>query len=80
MSQHNSNSTIIPIDLDESLDTTGDQQSGRYSPNSITDIESCQDTIITINEDLESDDDGEYVWADLYRLWLRRRNSPVQPQ
>ena len=80
MSQHNRHSTIIPIALDESLETTGDQQSGRYSPNSITDIESCQDTIITMNEDDVSDDDGEYVWADLYRLWSRRRNSPVQPQ
>ena len=80
MSQHNRNSTVIPIVLDESLETTGDQQSGRYSPNSITDIESCQDNIITINEDDVSDDDGEYVWADLYRLWSRRHNSPVQPQ
>ena len=78
MSQHNNNATIIPITPDVTPDER--DQSGRYSPNSIADIDSCQDTIITINEDLESDDDGEYVWADLYRLWLRRRNSPVQPQ
>lgn len=66
------------LTIDTDLTTTDPNghiglESGRYSPHSITDINSCQEQLV--DSDDESDDDGEYIWADLYRLWLMRRNS-----
>ena len=49
------------------------QNNGRMSPHSVLDSHILSNLDYFVDSDDESDDDGEYIWQDLYRLWQIRR-------